>query len=97
MRIISYLSDIHVIDVTMSQTSQNYGGSVDNRDFATTERITFIIWSMTLGAKLTTREIAQLLGITPKGAYMMLCRSSRAIPLVFENGRWYVQNAKVTD
>lgn len=77
---------------------KNHGGSVDNRDFATTERISFIIWSMTLGAKLTTREIAQLLGITRAGAYLMLCRSSRAIPLVFENGRWSViQGTKVAD
>lgn len=77
---------------------KNHGGSVNNQGFATTERIAFIIWSMTLGAKLTTKEIAQLLGITHVGAYLMLCRSSRAIPLIFENGRWsVVQNTKIAD
>lgn len=70
---------------------------MDNRDFATTERISFIIWSMTLGAKLTTREIAQLLGITCNGAYRMLTRSSSAIPLVLEKGRWSIVNLKATD
>ncbi len=71
---------------------------MNHRDFATTERVALVAWSLVLGTALTTREIADLTGLTWGGAYRMLYRISRALPLYQDDdGRWALLAVDNTD
>lgn len=44
-----------------------------------------------LGKRLSTREIAQLTGVTERGALYLLHRiSGTDVPLAFAHGQWYI-------
>lgn len=61
------------------------------RDFATTERIGLVTWSLMLGTAFTTAQVADLTGLTWGGAYRMLYRLSRVLPIYRDDdGRWTV-------
>lgn len=62
---------------------------MNHRDLMTTERIALVSWALLLGKAYTTREVAELTGLTWGGAYRMLCRMSRVLPLYqHDDGRW---------
>ena len=62
----------------------------DSSEFGTTERIALTTWLLSSGHSLKTSDVAQRLEISRTGAYKMLDRMSRAIPLILENGFWRV-------
>lgn len=45
------------------------------------ERVALVVWRMAQGDSLTTQQVAQLTGLTVNGAYLLLCRISRVLPL----------------
>jgi len=45
------------------------------------ERVAVIVLALARGRGLTTREAAELTGLTMQGAYVLLCRLSRVLPL----------------
>lgn len=48
----------------------------------TTERVALVTWELSNGRELTTAEIAAMTEQTPVGAYLMMCRISRNLPIV---------------
>jgi len=46
---------------------------------------------------VTVRELAQTLEITPHGAYQMLVRLSRVLPIADEGGVWRVASTEADD
>lgn len=54
----------------------------------TTERTAVIVYLLARGRKFRTAEVAALCGVTRRGAYALMARISRVVPLTFENGEW---------
>lgn len=59
-----------------------------SRDTNTTERVAKVAWRLSTGGALTTAEAAQLAGITARGAWRMLDKLSRVLPIVQVDGVW---------
>jgi predicted DNA-binding transcriptional regulator YafY len=59
-----------------------------------TERIGRATWLLAQGRAMTVRQVAEELEITPHGAYQMLVRLSRVLPLSDEGGVWRVCSAE---
>lgn len=57
-----------------------------------TERIARATWLLANGGRVTVRDLASQLEITPRGARSMLERISRAVPLVADGGVWRVMD-----
>ena len=53
-----------------------------------TERVAIIVFLLCKGRKFTTTEVAELCGVTRRGAYAIMARISRVLPLTLENGEW---------
>lgn len=60
----------------------------DAVEFVTTERVAVVVRLLTLGRRMTTREVAEIAGITPGGAWSMLGKLSRVLPLAEDGGVW---------
>jgi|GEM_PF-2851213 hypothetical protein len=54
-----------------------------------TERVAIIVFLLCKGRKFTTNEVAELCGVTRRGAYAIMARISRVLPLTLDNGTWY--------
>jgi len=65
-------------------------------DMLPTERIGRATWLLAQGRAVTVRELAQTLEITPHGAYQMLVRLSRVLPIADEGGVWRVASGERT-
>ena len=46
-----------------------------------TERVAVIVLALAHGRRLTTRQAAEITGLTLNGAFVLLCRISRVLPL----------------
>lgn len=55
-----------------------------------TERVALIVYGLTVGGTVTTAQVAQMTGITHSGAWRMLNKLARVLPLAEEDGRWYL-------
>ncbi len=55
-----------------------------------TERTTLIVLALAGGERLTTRQVAELCGISQHGAWALLCRISAVAPLALYGGEWYL-------
>ena len=53
-----------------------------------TERVAVTVWLLSQGWQLSTKDIASLVGITSQGAYQMMDRVSRVVPVVLDAGKW---------
>jgi hypothetical protein len=63
-------------------------------DYLPTERAALIAWWLSKGEQLTTRQVAERLGLTLVAAWYMLQRLSRVLPItyddtVYNQGFWY--------
>lgn len=58
------------------------------QNLMTTERVALLTWGLMLGTTYTTAQAADLTGLSCDGAYRMLRRVSRVLPIHCENGRW---------
>ena len=54
----------------------------------TTERVAVIVFLLCKGRRFTTREVAELCGVTQRGAYAIMARISRVLPLVLDGSGW---------
>lgn len=52
------------------------------------ERVAVIVFLICKGRKFTTNEIAELCGVTKRGAYYIMSRISRVLPLTLDDGTW---------
>lgn len=52
------------------------------------ERSAIVIWFLARGHSFTTLEIAALTGLTRQGAWQMMDRLARQLPLALEHSRW---------
>jgi alkylated DNA nucleotide flippase Atl1 len=53
------------------------------------ERVALVVLELATGKRLTTRQVAELCGISRQGAWLLLCRISRVVPLGYGDGVWY--------
>lgn len=64
---------------------------------STTEAVAKLVWALAHGEAFGNDEAALLTGLTPHGAFQLLCRVSRVLPIYQEpNGRWLVAAARET-
>jgi len=53
------------------------------------ERAAIITWKLAFGAQLTTREIAEMMGLTHCGAWRLMMRLSRVLAIFCnDEGEW---------
>lgn len=57
-------------------------------DLTAQERAALVTFQILEGAQMTTGEIAQQVGVTPQGAWHMMQRVARVVPLYQDAGRW---------
>lgn len=56
-----------------------------------TERSAVVVWSLAHGEMLQTRQIAEITGLGMAGAWALMVRLSRVIPIYQDEcGRWLV-------
>ena len=58
------------------------------RDTTTTERVGRAVALLYAGGAWPTRQLAERLGLSPAGAWAMLARLSRVLPLTLEADGW---------
>ena len=64
-------------------------GTVNVTPEVPSERVAIIVFLLCKGRKFTTMEVAELCGVTRRGAYAIMARISRVLPLTLDNGTWY--------
>ena len=65
---------------------------MDDEEMTPTERVGVVVWLLSGGHVFTTPEVAKISGLTTQGAWLMLSKLSRKLPLVNVNDYW-----KLTD
>jgi len=66
-------------------------------DLVVTERAAQAAWMLADGAKMTTREIADRVGLHVKSAYHMMNKIARVLPVMLdEDGRWHRTDRPLT-
>lgn len=53
-----------------------------------TERVATTAWAFAQGESYTTAQVATLTGLTWFGAYKLLCKMSRVLPIYCDHGVW---------
>lgn len=67
----------------------------ESSEYTDTERIAIVVWHLAHGEGLKTRQVATLAKITTHGAYTLMCRVSRVLPIYQdERGTWQVLACK---
>lgn len=61
-----------------------------DEELIVTERIAITVYALCQGGTVTPHYVAETVGITPNGAWRMLSKLSRVLPLTEENGRWWL-------
>ena len=61
-------------------------------DLITTERVGIVVHRLSRGEVVSTMEIAAWVGISRVGAWLMLDKLSRVLPLNMVDGRWQYVN-----
>ena len=62
----------------------------DNEPIYPTERVGLAVYWLAQGGEFTPKELAARLGVTRHGAYQMLTKLSRTLPIVDDGGVWRV-------
>ena len=65
-----------------AQDEDNPGGQV------VTERAGRVAWRLAQGERLSNRDVQQLTGLGQSGAWLLMGRLSRCLPVLFYNGVW---------
>ena len=68
---------------------------MDSTPTTATGRSAIVAIALSKGARLTTREVACMTGLSRYGAYALLCRLCYDLPLTSVNGRWFLISAHV--
>jgi len=65
------------------------GPEPEAAELVPTERTARLAWRFAHGARLTVAEVANLTGLTLRGAYALLATMSRVVPIfAAADGRW---------
>jgi len=66
-------------------------------DLVVTERAAQAAWMLCEGATLTTRQIAEKVGLHVKSAYHMMNKIARVLPVMLDDeGRWHRTDRPLT-
>jgi hypothetical protein len=60
----------------------------DTAEMVVTERAGLVAWKLARGARLTNREIQRMTGLGQPGAWLLMGRLSRCLPIWFGDGVW---------
>lgn len=65
-------------------------------EWTPSERVGIVVWHLAHGEGLTTREIAELTGLTESGAWRLISRLCRRLPIYLDeqDHRWQVLDCK---
>lgn len=63
-------------------------GIDEDDEMVTTERVGVVVWLLARGHTFTTAEVAKISGLTTQGAWLMLSKLSRKLPLVQIGAYW---------
>jgi len=64
---------------------------IDGEEYTPQEKAAYIAWKMAQGESFSTKEVAEAFSVTYNGAYSMLTRISRVVPIApscQRGGRW---------
>ena len=61
---------------------------IDRDNLTTTEAAGLLLWHLMHGDRLTNLEAAAIIGYEENGAYRLLCRLSRVVPIVIWHVVW---------
>jgi hypothetical protein len=64
------------------------GHALSEEELVTTERVGVVVYRLMRGEAATTLEIATWTGLTRTGAWLMMEKLSRVLPLAQVEGRW---------
>jgi hypothetical protein len=53
-----------------------------------TERVGVVVERLILGHRYSTQQVADIAGVSPEGARLMLIKLSRLLPIRYENQMW---------
>ena len=60
-------------------------------DLTPEERVIIVVWHLAHGDAFPTAEVCRMTGLSRQGAYNMLCKISRMVPVYqADDGRWQV-------
>jgi len=60
-------------------------------DHTPEERIAIVVWHLAHGDSFPTSEVCRMTGLSRQGAYAMMCKVSRILPVYqAEDGKWQV-------
>lgn len=59
-------------------------------DMSPTERAALLVYELASGRTMTARQISERYNITTRGAYKLVNRISRTVPIYEESGVWRV-------
>ena len=55
------------------------------------ERVAIVVWHLAHGDAFRTSEVCRMTGVSRQGAYNMLCKISRILPVYqSDDGKWQV-------
>ena len=55
------------------------------------ERVAIVVWHLAHGDAFRTSEVCRMTGVSRQGAYNMLCKISRILPVYqADDGKWQV-------
>ena len=57
-------------------------------DYTTTERVGLVVWWLAHGDGMSVADAVKLTGLSRQGAWDMLCRLSRVLPIYSHRGVW---------
>lgn len=63
----------------------------------TTERVGVVAWRLAQGVQMTTYDVAEWTGLTHSGAWYLLTRLSRVLPIVLIDKHWQCVNGGVLE
>lgn len=65
-----------------------------NKDLSPIEKAALALW-MLYQCDLSTRQVADLLGVSRQAAWRMMSCMSRVVPIVLINGRWVLLREEI--
>ena len=55
-----------------------------------TERVGVVVMELANGEEMTTREVSELANMSTVGAWLLMSRLCRVLPLTFDRGKWKI-------
>lgn len=77
-----------VVGRAMALQDADQGIGISVKPEIPTERTALVVAALWEREKLTTREVVELTGISRQGAYDLMCRISRVLPVVQIDQQW---------